>query len=130
MTLLPVNHCFHRIRILIISDGLVTGADIPIGETVVNFVNISSQDAEEIFLNFKEEHPKKQIGQSKLFDITNRFWNKVLQIANIQPEKQIAQISKKELSKLIEPDETIVMVGLSKNQLKQQKNSMFQLSIS
>lgn len=68
----------------------------------VNFVNISSQDAEDIFLNFKEEHPKKQIGQSKLFDITNRFWNKVLQIANIQPEKQIAQISKKELSKLIE----------------------------
>ena len=42
MTLLPVNHCFHRIRILIISDGLVTGAVIPIGETVVNFVNISS----------------------------------------------------------------------------------------
>lgn len=69
---------------------------------VVNFVNVSSQDAEEIFLNFKEEHPKKQIGQSKLFDITNRFWNKVLQISNIQAEKQVAQISKKELSKLIE----------------------------
>lgn len=69
---------------------------------VVNFVNVSSQDAEEIFLNFKEEHPKKQIGQSKLFDITNRFWNKVLQISNIQSEKQVAQISKKELSKLIE----------------------------
>ena len=42
MTLLPVNHCFHRIRILIISDGLVTGAVILVGETVVNFVNISS----------------------------------------------------------------------------------------
>ena len=42
MTLLPVNHCFHRIRILIISDGLVTGVVIPVGETVVNFVNISS----------------------------------------------------------------------------------------
>ena len=41
MTLLPVDHCFHRIRILIISDGLITGSVIPVGEPVVNFVDIS-----------------------------------------------------------------------------------------
>ena len=40
MTLLPVNHCFHRIRILIIGDGLVTGAIIPVGEAVVNLVDL------------------------------------------------------------------------------------------
>ncbi len=68
----------------------------------VNFIGVSEADTENMFINFKEEHPKKQIGQSKIFDITNRFWNKILQIANINPEKQIAQVSKKELLKIIE----------------------------
>lgn len=69
---------------------------------IVNFTGLSTSVAEEAFLAYREAHPKKSIGQSKMFDITNRFWNTVLQCAKINPEKQIAQISKKEISALLD----------------------------
>ena len=36
-----MNHGFHRIRILVIGDGFITGSIVPVGEAVVNFVDIS-----------------------------------------------------------------------------------------
>ena len=71
-------------------------------EILVNFISKSIKESEEIFIDFKNQNPKKSIGQSKIFEIINRFWNKILEISNINPEKQLANISKKEINALLE----------------------------
>lgn len=71
-------------------------------EIEVNFISKSIQEAEELFIEFKNQNPKKTIGQSKVFEVTNRFWNKILEISNINPEKQLSQISKKEMLFILE----------------------------
>ena len=71
-------------------------------EIIVNFIGTASEDALEIFRNFKENEPKKSIGQAKIFDITNRFWNRILLVSGIDTAKQIANINNKEMQKIIE----------------------------
>ena len=71
-------------------------------EIIVNFIGTASEDALEIFKNFKENEPKKSIGQAKIFDITNRFWNRILFVSGIDTAKQIANINNKEIQKIIE----------------------------
>lgn len=71
-------------------------------EIEVNFIAKNIYEAEALFLEFKQNHPKKTIGQSKIFDVTNRFWSKLLEISGINPEKQIANISAKEIKTLLE----------------------------
>lgn len=71
-------------------------------EIIVNFIGTASEDALEIFRNFKENEPKKTIGQAKIFDITNRFWQRILFVSGIDTAKQIANINNKEMQKIIE----------------------------
>lgn len=71
-------------------------------EIIVNFIGTASEDALEIFKNFKENEPKKSIGQTKIFDITNRFWNRILFVSGIDTAKQLANINNKEMQKIIE----------------------------
>ena len=71
-------------------------------EIIVNFIGTASEDALEIFKNFKENEPKKSIGQAKIFDITNRFWNRILFVSGIDTTKQLANINNKEMQKIIE----------------------------
>ena len=71
-------------------------------EIIINFIGTASEDALEIFKNFKENEPKKSIGQAKIFDITNRFWNRILFVSGIDTAKQLANINNKEMQKIIE----------------------------
>ena len=71
-------------------------------EIIVNFIGTASEDTLEIFRNFKEKEPKKSIGQAKIFDITNRFWNRILFVSGIDTTKQLANINNKEMQKIIE----------------------------
>ena len=71
-------------------------------EIIVNFIGTASEDALEIFKNFKENEPKKSIGQAKIFDITNRFWQRILLVSGVDTAKQIANINNKEMQKIIE----------------------------
>lgn len=71
-------------------------------EIEVNFVSVAMEDAEEMFQNFKQSNPKKSVGQSKIFDITNRFWQKILEISKVDLNKQVANISGKEMQKILE----------------------------
>lgn len=71
-------------------------------EIEVNFISTSISDAENVLKDFKAKNPKKSIGQSKIFNVTNRFWNKVLEICNISPEKQTANLSGKEMNAMLE----------------------------
>jgi predicted Rossmann fold flavoprotein len=70
-------------------------------EVQVNFISKDIDDAEELFQNFKQSNPKKTIGQSKIFEVTNRFWQRVLEVSNIDLNKQIAQISGKEMQAIL-----------------------------
>ena len=71
-------------------------------EIIINFIGTASEDALEIFRNFKENEPKKSIGQAKIFDITNRFWQRILFVSGIDAAKQLANINNKEMQKIIE----------------------------
>lgn len=71
-------------------------------EIEVNFISLAIQDAEEIFQHFKQNNPKKTIGQSKIFDVTNRFWQKILHVSKVDHNKQIANISGKEMQAILE----------------------------
>lgn len=71
-------------------------------EIEVNFLSVPISEAENLLKIFKTQNPKKSIGQSKIFNVTNRFWNKVLEICNISPEKQTANLSGKEMNAILE----------------------------
>ena len=86
-------------------------------EIEVNFIAKTIFEAEALFLEYKDGNSKKSISQSKIFNITNRFWNKVLEISNVDPEKQLAQISKTEMQTILE--------NLCKKKLKVNGKSTF-----
>ncbi|CAA7195076.1 BaiN/RdsA family NAD(P)/FAD-dependent oxidoreductase [Chryseobacterium potabilaquae] len=67
----------------------------------VNFISKTRDEAEELFQNFKKSNPKKTIGQSKIFEITNRFWQRVLEVSKIDLNKQVANISGKEIQAIV-----------------------------
>ncbi|QQV02389.1 MULTISPECIES: NAD(P)/FAD-dependent oxidoreductase [Chryseobacterium] len=71
-------------------------------EIEVNFISKDIDEAEELFQNFKQSNPKKTIGQSKIFEVTNRFWQRILEVSNINLNKQVAQISGKEMRTILE----------------------------
>lgn len=71
-------------------------------EIEVNFISKPISDAEDEMKAFKNQNPKRSIGQSKIFEVTNRFWNKILEINQINPEKQIANLSGKEMNGILE----------------------------
>ncbi|WP_267403458.1 MULTISPECIES: NAD(P)/FAD-dependent oxidoreductase [unclassified Chryseobacterium] len=71
-------------------------------EIEVNFISKEMEDAEELFQNFKQSNPKKTIGQSKIFEITNRFWQRILDVSKVDLNKQVAQISGKEMQTILE----------------------------
>lgn len=71
-------------------------------EIEVNFISKDIDEAEELFQNFKQSNPKKTIGQSKIFEVTNRFWQRILEVSNINLNKQVAQISGKEMQTILE----------------------------
>lgn len=68
----------------------------------VNFLGIDAGDAEEIFKTFRQENPKKSIGTSKIFDITTRFWHRILWLSKVDPDKNISTVSSKELQSILQ----------------------------
>ncbi len=70
-------------------------------DIVVNFLGIGKNKAEELFKKFRQENPKKSIGSSKVFDITSRFWHRILWLSHIDLEKNISQITSKELEQIL-----------------------------
>lgn len=71
-------------------------------EIAVNFLGLESEDAEAVFRDFKESNPKKNIGTSKIFDITTRFWHRILWLSKVSLDKNISQLNKIEIQNMIE----------------------------
>jgi len=66
----------------------------------VNFIGLDLVDAEELFQNFRHQNPKKTIGNAKIFDITTRFWHRILAISQIDLNKNISNLSNAEIQKM------------------------------
>lgn len=71
-------------------------------DILVNFIGIDMEEAREMFMKFRQENPKKSIGTSKIFDITTRFWQRILWISKIDLDKNISTISSKELQDILQ----------------------------
>lgn len=86
-------------------------------EIVVNFINSGIEQAEEEFQKIKKENPKRSVGQSKISNVTNRFWLKILEISGVNPEKQVAQLSTKELQAVLKNlcEKRFLVTGKSTN---------------
>ncbi|MCP2037126.1 NAD(P)/FAD-dependent oxidoreductase [Chryseobacterium sp. HSC-36S06] len=69
---------------------------------VVNFLGTDRVDAEETFKSFRNDNPKKTVGASKIFDITTRFWHRILWLSKVDLDKNISNITTKELQKITE----------------------------
>ena len=68
----------------------------------VNFLGIDFEDAEEIFKTFRQENGKKTIGASKIFEITNRFWHRILWLSKVDLNKNVASLSAKEIQNIVQ----------------------------
>lgn len=71
-------------------------------EIEVNFLGIDTEDAESQFKKFRLENPKKSIGTSKIFEITTRFWHRILWLSKVDLDKNISNISAKELQSILQ----------------------------
>ncbi len=67
----------------------------------VNFLGMEVSEAEGVFKKFREENPKKSMGKSKIFDITTRFWHRILWLSKIDLEKNISSVTSKEFQNVL-----------------------------
>lgn len=70
-------------------------------EIIINFVGISRTEADELFRDYRLSNPKKNIGSAKIFNVTARFWHRILFIAGVSVEKNISNVSSQELDQIL-----------------------------
>lgn len=68
----------------------------------VNFLGMDKDDAEEAFKNYRNQNPKKTIGTSKIYNITTRFWHRILWISKVNLEKNISNLTAREIQNIIQ----------------------------
>ncbi|MBV2166674.1 MAG: NAD(P)/FAD-dependent oxidoreductase, partial [Kaistella sp.] len=68
----------------------------------VNFLGMDKDDAEEAFKNYRNQNPKKTIGASKIYNITTRFWHRILWISKVNLEKNISNLTAREIQNIIQ----------------------------
>ncbi|AYO58653.1 aminoacetone oxidase family FAD-binding enzyme [Chryseobacterium sp. 6424] len=70
-------------------------------QIVVNFLGIDLEDAVQTFKNYRQQNPKKTIGASKIFDVTTRFWHRILWLSKVNLDKNISTLTSKEIESII-----------------------------
>lgn len=68
----------------------------------VNFLGMDKDDAEEAFKNYRNQNPKKTVGNSKIYNITTRFWHRILWISKVNLEKNISNLTAREIQNIIQ----------------------------
>ena len=71
-------------------------------QILVNFLGMDRGDAEESFRNFRHQNPKKTIGASKIYNITTRFWHRILWISKVDLDKNISNLNGKEIQNILQ----------------------------
>ena len=66
-------------------------------EILVNFLGMDTEDAANILQTYRKENPKKTVGASKIFDVTTRFWHRVLWLSKVDLDKNISNLSSKDM---------------------------------
>ena len=79
-------------------------------EISVNFLGTDLENTRDSFEEFRKKNSKKSIGSSKIFDITSRFWHRILWVSKVDLEKNISNISTKELN--------LILKNLCESQMK------------
>lgn len=69
-------------------------------EIVVNFIGTDRESVVEMLKELRKDHPKKSIGQTKVGEITNRFWQRILEMAHIDSVKKIANLTNQEMQNI------------------------------
>ncbi len=64
--------------------------------------NYDVEDIKEGFLDMREQHPKKAIVNTNLFDLPKRLWVSLTEFSKISKDKTWAEIGKKDLNRLQE----------------------------
>lgn len=67
----------------------------------VNWISETFDKVKEALIQEKENHPKKSIYSLKLYHLTHRFWNNLLEHLQIN-DKNLADLSKKDINKIAE----------------------------
>lgn len=70
-------------------------------QILVNFLGIDIEVAEETFRDYRRQNPKKTIGAAKIFDITTRFWHRILWLSKVNLEKNISTITTEDLDSIL-----------------------------
>lgn len=70
-------------------------------QILVNFLGVAIEDAEQTFKNYRQQNPKKTIGASKIFDVTTRFWHRILWLSKVNLDKNISTLTSKEIQSII-----------------------------
>lgn len=69
-------------------------------EILVNFLGMDTEDAANILQTYRKENPKKTVGASKIFDVTTRFWHRVLWLSKVDLDKNISNLSSKDMESI------------------------------
>ncbi len=69
-------------------------------EILVNFLGMDTEDAANILQTYRKENPKKTVGASKIFDVTTRFWQRVLWLSKVDLDKNISNLSSKDMESI------------------------------
>lgn len=70
-------------------------------EIFVNFLGISRVEALNLLKDYRLQNPKKTIGASKIFNITTRFWHRILWLSMVNLDKNISTLTTKEVESII-----------------------------
>ena len=69
-------------------------------EILVNFLGMDTEDAAELLQNYRKENPKKTVGASKIFDVTSRFWHRILWLSKVDLDKNISNLTTRDMENI------------------------------
>ncbi len=64
-------------------------------EIGVNFIGMNQEAALQHFEEYKQQQTRKSVGNAKIFDVSRRFWHRILEMNHIDPSLQLANLPKK-----------------------------------
>ncbi len=71
-------------------------------EILVNYLDLSNEEAKKHIQNYKETNPKRQVINYPLFELSKRFWERMCQHCGISNSLPYSELSKKHINKLVE----------------------------
>jgi hypothetical protein len=81
----------------------------------INWLNESTDSVISKLKLEKETQARKQIGNLSLYDLPNRFWQKVVEINGVSTQKLVADISKNEIQNIAQTLTKYTLLVHSKN---------------